>query len=164
MLILSFLSFILYISYIISVIIVNGNKIPIHLSQSYYILKNGWLFTLFMFLIMFLTIIPLMEIIPIKYQFLAFLSCASIGFIGASPNFLEDLEGRVHKIGAVIAIICSQVLVYLCHPIILLTWLVLLISLLLYYIYNKSLQGSNVLFWVEILSFINVYLLLFILI
>lgn len=164
MLTLSFLSFILYITYIISVIIVNGNKIPIHLSQSYYILKNGWLFTLFMFLIMFLTIIPLMEIIPTKYQFLAFLSCASVGFIGASPNFLDDLEGMVHKTGAIIAIICSQALICLCQPIILFTWLVLLISLLLYYVYNKSLQGSNVLFWVEILSFINVYLLLFILI
>lgn len=163
MLTLSFLSFILYISYIISVIIVNGNKIPIHLSQSYYILKNGWLFTLFMFLIMFLTIIPLMEIIPTKYQFLAFLSCASIGFIGASPNFLEDLEGRVHKIGAVIAIVCSQFLIYLYQPIILLTWILLLISLLIYHIYNKTLQGSNLLFWVETLSFINIYLLIFIL-
>lgn len=163
MLTLSFLSFILYISYIISVIIVNGKKIPIHLSQSYYILKNGWLFTLFMFLIMFLTIIPLMEIIPNSYQFLVFLTCVSIGFIGASPNFIEDLEGRVHKIGAVIAMICSQILVYLCQPIILLTWLVLFISLLLYYIYNKTLQGTNVLFWVETLSFINIYLLIFIL-
>lgn len=162
MLTLSFISFILYISYIISLIIVNGNKIPIHLSQSYYILKNGWLFTLFMLLIMILTIIPLMEIIPTSYQFLAFLSCASIGFVGISPNFLEDLEGKIHKTCAIMAMICSQLLIYLCNPIILITWLILIICLLIYYMYNKTLRGSNILFWIEIFSFFNIFFLLFI--
>lgn len=120
------------------------------------ILKNCWIFTLFMFL----TIIPLIKIIPPSYQFLSFLSYTSVGFIVASPNFLAYIGGKIHKIGAVIAIICSQFLVYLCQPIILITWLILFISLLLYYLYNKSLNGSDMLFWVEILSFLNIFFIL----
>lgn len=121
------------------------------------ILKNCWIFTLFMFL----TIIPLINIIPPSYQFLSFLSYASVGFIVASPNFLVYMGGKIHKIGAVIAIICSQFLVYLCQPIILITWLILFISLLLYYLYNKSLNGSDMLFWVEILSFLNIFFIIY---
>lgn len=161
MLTLSFISFILYISYIISIIIINGNKIPIHLSQSYYILKNGWIFTLFMFIIVFLTIIPLLEITPTSFQFLGFITCASVCFIGASPNFIDDLEGKIHKYSAIIAILSSQILIAILSPLILISWT--LLAIMYFYIkkHNKKNNVDKWLFWVELLSFINIYILVF---
>lgn len=156
------ISFLLYISFILSLIIKNNNKVPIHLSQGYFILKNRWIFIVFMFLLMFITIIPLMEVIPSSYQFLVFLTCGSIGFIGASPNFKEDLEGKVHEYSAYIAIFSSQILVYLCQPLILLSWLILIICILIYYCLKDTLKDSNLLFWIETTAFLNIYLLMFI--
>lgn len=154
MFVLVLISFLIFVSYILSICLIN-KKIPIHLSESFFILKNKFIFTLFMFTIMILTLIPLLELIP-KYQFLSFLTCGCIGFIGAAPNFFDDLEGKIHKISAIIAMIASQILVIICNPLILLSWIIILI------VYKHIKQ--TLLFWIEIISFINIYILLFLMI
>lgn len=154
------LSLIIFIFYTISVIIIN-NGIPMHISQSYFILKHKYIFTLFMFLLMGLTIVPLINITPSNYQFLSFFTCASVGFIGASPNFIDDLEGKVHKYSAFIAILSSQILIAILNPLILISWVLLAI---MYFYIKKRNKKNNVdkwLFWVELLSFINIYILVF---
>lgn len=161
MLYLILISVILFITYILSIIVINNKSIPIHLSQSYYILKHKWIFTLFMFIIVFLIIIPLLEIIPTSFQFLGFITCASVCFIGASPNFIDDLEGKVHKYSAIIAILSSQILIAILSPLILISWT--LLAIMYFYIkkHNKKNDEDKWLFWVELLSFINIYVLIF---
>lgn len=81
--------------------------VPWSLSDTYYQLnKRGrpaWLFQMAM-------IIPAMLLMPVwidrstdDLQFLAFLSCGGLMFVGSAPLFKEEFQGRVHYTGTVIA-------------------------------------------------------------
>ena len=81
--------------------------VPWSLSDTYYQLnKRGrpaWLFQMAM-------IIPAMLLVPVwiecsseNLQFLAFLSCGGLMFVGSAPLFKEEFQGRVHYTGTVIA-------------------------------------------------------------
>lgn len=81
--------------------------VPWSLSDTYYQLKKrnrpAWLFQMAM-------IIPAMLLMPVwidrstdDLQFLAFLSCGGLMFVGSAPLFKEEFQGRVHYTGTVIA-------------------------------------------------------------
>ena len=154
------LSVLLFISYVISIIIIN-KSIPIHLSESFFILKHKYIFSAVMILLCFLTVMPLIEVLPMNLAFIAFLMCGSIAFIGVTPNYSDSFEGKIHKISAIIAIVLSQLLIALTEPIILLSWL--LLSLIFYLcckVFGKKASDLKLLFWVEILAFVNTYILI----
>lgn len=99
------LSLILLTTYIVYAVRMCG--VPWSLSDTYYQLnKRGrpaWLFQMAM-------IIPAMLLMPVwidrstdDLQFLAFLSCGGLMFVGTAPLFKEEFQGRVHYTGTVIA-------------------------------------------------------------
>ena len=100
---LAFISFIIFIGYILFILFRFG-LLP-SISQSYYALEGekkglGVVFYL-VFMTMIFTLIPYwLEITSENTQFIAFLSAAGLGFVGAAPAFKLDLEGKVHVISA----------------------------------------------------------------
>lgn len=99
------LSLILLTIYIMYAVRMCG--VPWSLSDTYYQLKKrnrpAWLFQMAM-------IIPAMLLMPVwidrstdDLQFLAFLSCGGLMFVGSAPLFKEEFQGRVHYTGTVIA-------------------------------------------------------------
>lgn len=159
MLILTILSLILMVLYVI-MLYVKNRGIPIHLSQSYYIFKHKFIFSAFLFLLTAMLLPVLLEVTPTNYQFLSFLTGASIIFIAATPNFMNRFEGVIHDIAAYIAVAASQTLILLTKPIILTTWIVLAISMLLYKML-KDKNSINYIFWIEIIGILNIFILAF---
>lgn len=159
MLTLTIFSLILTILYVV-MLCVKNNGIPIHLSQSFYILKHKFIFSLFLLSLTFMLLPPLLEITPTEYEFLSFLTGASVAFIGVTPNFMEKFEGRIHSISAYIAVASSQLLILLTKPIILIIWIIAALSMLLY----KSLKRENeinYIFWIEIIGLTTIFIYIF---
>lgn len=92
----------MYIVYAVSVC-----GVPWSLSDTYYQLKKrnrpAWLFQMAM-------IVPAMFLMPVwiecsteNIQFLAFLACGGLIFVGTAPLFREEFQSKVHYTGTVIA-------------------------------------------------------------
>lgn len=102
-----------YILIILSLLIVAGftvyavktiGYVPTCLSATYYLLqKHKVLFRIAMIAAGFLALPAWLEASPDNWQFLAFLGCAGLVFIGAAPGFLDHFEGKVHYIATAIA-------------------------------------------------------------
>lgn len=99
------LSIVILTMYIVYAVRVCG--VPWSLSDTYYQLKKrgrpAWLFQAAM-------IIPAMLLMPVwiecsseNTQFLAFLSCGGLIFVGTAPLFKEEFQSKVHYTGTVIA-------------------------------------------------------------
>lgn len=92
----------MYIVYAVSVC-----GVPWSLSDTYYQLKKrnrpAWLFQVAM-------IVPAMLLMPVwlecstdNTQFLGFLACGGLMFVGTAPLFREEFQAKVHYTGTVIA-------------------------------------------------------------
>ena len=99
------LSLILLTIYIMYAVSVCG--VPWSLSDTYYQLKKrgrpAWMFQAAM-------IVPAMLLMPVwidrsteNLQFLAFLSCGGLMFVGSAPLFKEEFQSKVHYTGTAIA-------------------------------------------------------------
>ena len=64
----------------------------------------GWLFTLVMIVTAMLMLVCLLDT-GRGVQFLAFLGCSGLAFVGVTPNYLDQSEGTVHKAAATVAAI-----------------------------------------------------------
>ena len=64
--------------------------------------KMGWLFTAVMMATAMLMLCCILDTGK-GVQFFAFLGCTGLAFVGCSPNYCEQTEGRIHKAGAFIA-------------------------------------------------------------
>ena len=129
------------------------------ISQSYYHWKNikeslkdlffGWtVLTAF-------SILPVwLELTPKNYQFIAFLSSASLMFVGAFPKYLE--EHRVQHFALAFSCIILSVL----WGILLHTWYIptLLILPILIWKYKKY----DLMWWLELAAILAIYIQLFI--
>lgn len=97
--ILTLISLALLTAYIVYTVMVVKSA-PWSVSDTYYQLaKRGrakWLFQLAMIVPALLLLPAWLEQSPEKYQFLAFLSCGGLMFVGAAPCFKLELEGRIH--------------------------------------------------------------------
>lgn len=123
---------------------------PDCISQSYYLLKNGNIFTICILSIAFLTFPAWVEISPICFQFLPFLSVVALMLVGLCPRYLG--QDRVpHIAGAsvtcILSIVWNIVSGTLLIPAILLIVLILLFAL----------NIRDKLFWTECLAFLNIY-------
>ena len=141
------LSIIIYISYIFYIRI---RYKPDCISQSYYLLKNGNIFTICIIVIAVLTFPAWVEISPIYFQFLPFLSVIALSLVGLFPKYLG--QDRIpHILGAsitgILSIIWNIVSGTLVIP------AILLIGLILLYAFNIK----DKLFWIECLAFLNIY-------
>lgn len=78
--------------------------IPTSLSETYYLLpKRKGLFQAAMIAGGFLALPAWIEASPDTWQFLAFLGCAGLIFVGAAPAFLDHFEGKIHYTATAIA-------------------------------------------------------------
>ena len=123
---------------------------PDCISQSYYLLQNGNIFTICIITIAFLTFPAWVEISPIYFQFLPFLSVITLSLVGLCPKYLE--QDRIpHIAGAgvtcILSIIWNVVSGTLLIP------ALLLIVLILLFVFNIK----DKLFWAECLAFLNIY-------
>lgn len=104
----------------------------------------------------------MLKITSENYQFLAFLSCASIVFVAFAPDFRsDDLTDKVHTISAITGLILSQLWISLIDPIHLLWWIPIIIYII-YYLYKyksieKLLDDTPIKFWAEVFMLITIY-------
>lgn len=139
-----------YIVYAVKVI----KTAPWSISDTYYQLQKrarpAWLFQIAMIVPAMLLLPAWLEQSPEKYQFLAFLSCAGLMFVGVAPCFKLELEGKVHYAATAICGLSAVAWVYLMGmwyvPVVLFT-----IALLMMIKYKKWM------FWVEVAAFASTY-------
>lgn len=137
-------------------------RIPKSLSDTYYMYKEKKEWLKFLFPIMIFCVSGLL--LPAwldategsTLQFLSFLTCASIMFVGASPNFKNvGIESKIHVISAIISAICAIAwCIFVTH-----TWYVILLCLIVMVILafiTKTLKTSYV-FWLEMVAFSSLF-------
>ena len=123
---------------------------PDCISQSYYLLQNGNIFTMCIIAIAFLTFPAWVEISPICFQFLPFLSVVALMLVGLCPKYLG--QDRIpHIAGASVTCILSIVRNIVSGTLFIPT--LLLIVLILLFAFNVR----DKLFWTECLAFLNIY-------
>lgn len=84
-------------------------RIPTSISATYYLGGNIW-FTIVMFIAGFCITGGLLNLCEgSAFQFIAFLTGAGIVFVGGSPLFRDELEGKIHYAGAITLLVGSQV-------------------------------------------------------
>lgn len=144
-----------------------GGGVPSSISATFYRIRHKWVFQVAMFLSGGLLMPALLEATPEPIEFLAFLGCAGVILVGASPNFKDRFEGRIHKVGAGLLLVCSQLLVALMTPYLLLMWVGLIAHLVQRFKRAEevvSLRGffvqARTLFWAEIISILTTYTML----
>lgn len=130
----------------------------------------GWVFTLVMFASAILMLIPLLDSGK-GIQFLAFLGCAGLMFVGAAPNYIDKNTYPIHKVGAIVAAIGC---VGWCVSVnLLLTAILVVIILFSLWFFNRIVQWEHRLverdgcepnlhlhpwYWIEIAGFLDVFL------
>lgn len=142
------ISFIIYILYIVYIYV---KYQPDCISQSYYLLKNKNIFTLWIILVAFSLFPYWVEISPIYFQFLPFLSVCSLAIVGLCPNYL-DSDRTIHITAASITCILSLI-----WNLVTGTYLLpILFCMILIILYVSKVK--NCFFWAENLAFLNIYL------
>lgn len=147
------LSLILLTIYIMYAVRMCG--VPWSLSDTYYQLKKrnrpAWLFQMAM-------IIPAMLLMPVwidrstdDLQFLAFLSCGGLMFVGTAPLFKEEFQSKVHYTGTVIAGLATILWVCLSGM-----WYLPAITFAVAGII--MLKYRKWLFWAEMAAFVSTYI------
>lgn len=153
MLTLYIISIATFITFIVSVALLFG-FLP-SISDSHYKIKeytNAPFFTLFCWLTSFPLLIYWIEYSKNDWDFLPFIACAALMFVGVSPLFKDDeLERKVHSISAVICLVSSYAWsIFFGNMYLGISFLIL--SIPLYFIISK-----NKIYWIEILAFVNIY-------
>lgn len=104
MIIIIILTTICYLVY--SVKVMEG--IPESLSATYYGLKeDGWLFQALCIGMAFGLLPIWIETCGGEYEYLPFLACGSLGFVGIAPSFKLKLEGMIHYSAAVVCCVSA---------------------------------------------------------
>lgn len=146
------ISLIFLTTYIVYSVIVC--EVPCSLSDTYYQLKKqnrlAWLFQVAM-------IVPAMLLMPVwlecstdNIQFLAFLACGGLMFVGTSPLFKEEFQAKVHNAGTVVAGLATVLWVCLSEMWYLPTATLLIAGVII-------LRYRNWLFWAEMAAFVCAY-------
>ena len=114
----------------------------------------GLVFTLIMFVSAILMLIPLLDSGK-GIQFLAFLGCAGLMFVGFVPRYLDSAEHIIHKSAAITAAIGC---VGWCSSVNLAPTLLLAIAVLVIYFPPAKKPKTVCYYWAEIAAFLDVYL------
>lgn len=167
MYVLSIISFLLLTGFLLLAAMRFG--VPNMVSDVYYQLQNcagsevigdkrkrnyGWVFTLVIFVSALLMLIPLLDCSK-GIQFLAFLGCAGLMFVGFVPNYLDSNEHAIHKSAAITAAIGC---VGWCASINLAPTLLLAIAVLIIYFPPAAKPKAVGCYWAEVAAFLDVYL------
>lgn len=124
---------------------------PSCISETYYCLKKKELFTVWILLVSFLIFPSWVEISPINFQFLPFLSVISLASVGLAPKYLGE-DRKAHIISAALTSIIS--LIWNITSGIYVTPLILGVLIIILAVF----KAHNILFWIENSAFLNIYL------
>lgn len=91
---------------------------------------------------------------------LMFLAGAGICFVGAAAAFKEEMDHKVHYIGAMSGIILSQLSIIFDMGLWPISVFAGLIALAIYLRYRKSEKGNAMTWWIEIVAFCSIILAL----
>lgn len=114
----------------------------------------GWVFTLVMFSSAILMLVPMLDCGK-GIQFLAFLGCAGLMFVGFAPHYLDNNEHAIHKAAAITAAIGC---VGWCASVNLVPTLLLAIAVLIIYFPPAAKPKAAGCYWAEVAAFLDVYL------
>ncbi len=81
---------------------INAIGIPASISAIYYKTERKWLFPACTATAGTLALVPLLNVTPDNYQFVAFFIVASILFVASAPAFREGMTNHVHSGAAII--------------------------------------------------------------
>ena len=94
------------------------------------------------------------------FQFLSFLTCASLMFVASAPKFKSTtIESTIHTVSAICAAVFGMlwtIFIVKCW------WVVLLVGLLIlgYSLQSKTLKKCYV-YWLETIAFLSIYFSIF---
>lgn len=143
--------------------------VPAMVSDVYYQLQNsagsevigdkrkqnyGWVFTLVMFASALLMLVSLLNSGK-GIQFLAFLGCGGLMFVGFVPRYLDNTEHAIHKTAAITAAIGC---VGWCSSVNLVPTLLLAIAVLIIYFPPAKKPKVVGYYWAELTAFLDVYI------
>ena len=114
----------------------------------------GWVFTAVIVARSLLMLIPLLDSGK-GIQFLAFLGCAGLMFVGFVPRYLDNTEHIIHKSAAITAAIGC---VGWCASVNLIPTILLAIAVLIIYFPPAKKPKSVGYYWEEVAAFLDVYL------
>ena len=114
----------------------------------------GWIFSLLMVTVSFLMLICLLDT-GRGIQFLAFLGCAGLCFVGCAPNYCDHDAYSVHKTSAIIAAVGS---IGWCMSVSILPTLVILTAYLSYVYQSRRAKTRHPWYWAEVSGFADVFL------
>ena len=114
----------------------------------------GWVFTLVMFASALLMLVSLLDSGK-GIQFLAFLGCAGLMFVGFVPRYLDSAEHIIHKSAAITAAIGC---VGWCSSVNLAPTILLAIAVLIIYFPPAKKPKTVGYYWAELAAFLDVYL------
>ena len=151
----------IYIIYNIVALFLFG--VPESLSKTFYLYKDKWNWTRFLFPIMMVTVGILLLPAWIElsngsnFQFLAFLAVCSILFVGTAPAFKStSLQNNVHSVSAMLAAITSLLWILLVPKL----WYVILICAVLLTaiaIISKTITKCYI-YWLESIAFTSTFI------
>ena len=152
MILLSFAIFCLYIAFV-----VYRYGVPDSISDTYYLLEAtkkgfGWVFTVWCWAVIFTMLPAWLDMSTENTQFLAFLACAGLGFVGTAPQFKEGMSRKVHYTGAGISAVAAILLTALAGG---WYWQILLLIPCAYFTYKMP---RTWLFWAEMCAFVSTFL------
>ena len=124
---------------------------PSCISETYYCLKKKELFTVWILLVSFLIFPSWVEVSPINFQFLPFLSVVSLASVGLAPKYLGE-DRKAHIISAALTSIIS--LIWNIMSGVYVTPLILGVLIIIL----AAFKSHNLLFWIENSAFLNIYL------
>lgn len=158
---LTILSLLTILAYTVTMVIKEG--VPYSVSDTYYSLEHKWAFSVSVILSALLLMPAAFQASTESSEFLVFLFTAGQCLVGTAPHF-KGWQHKLHIAGAVLLLVCSQVWVGLNHPIVLITWVPYFILTLVSVFRSErgfvpSVLDTKPLFWVEVVSFINIYLI-----
>lgn len=116
--------------------------VPGSISQTVFKLPHECVFTVVMFAVGFLTIMPMIDHCSENTKILAFLTIAGMMFVGAAP-LGKNCDERVHLGGALFFGVFSQTMLAFNKPLLLAVWVPAIVLLV-------SVKGKNYLFWIEL--------------
>ena len=149
-----YIGVLLFISYLIFILVRIGIKRLPSLSHSYIELgKLGWMFQLTLVSMVFLLMPQLLELTPVDFQFIAFLTAAPLMFVGVAANFMDGgMAKKVHYTAAYLSAGLSLLLVILLA--IFVNWIVILtvpIAAVVFYLFFK--KYGQITFFMEMAAF-----------
>lgn len=139
--------------------------IPYSISDTFYSLEHKFWFGISICSTSLLLMPSILDRTPENLQFLAFIMCASLCFVGVSPNFKHGLDRPIHITSTALCAVCSQLWVGLVFsPLMFLIWLVWLAYeiIMMIKVWNGHFINSFImtkpLFLAEVLAFLSVYI------